>query len=229
MRKTIEVNDDNVLSFEFYDKNIRDIKSNELFGIIVSKFYMNTITPNIDIVNGNIAYNFSVDYEFVSEDIDYPNDIDAISGGEDLPLIMRKLKDNLAQEILSGEKFMLCGSFESIRRNVYNKTGDISEYQNKEEIFKNDNIVLNCTSELSAYDEQGNKTQKNSYIVLDDTFKEFYYDNTLSNKEDVIMALKYIKLKAKEQYYKEYKKCISRIQSVAYTENLLYDLKQKKI
>lgn len=212
--------------------SIQDIKENELFGIMVSKFNMSVIYPDVNFYdNGNISYDFGIDDEFIKMHKNYPEKIGAIVGGEDVPLIMRKLKDNLAQEVLSGEIFIIDGLLNPFKDNngIYNAVNNynIKSFQNNASKFEKSNVILSCVAEkYKPIDVKGEKIEwhEHAYIVVDDYFKYLYSEETLSRKDDIIAALKYIKTIARTKYYEEYKESINAIQSVANTDNLLYDL-----
>lgn len=228
----IMYNDDGFKDVTFYDvASIQDIRENELFGIIVSKFDMSVISPDINFYdNGNISYDFEIDDEFIAMEA-YPEEFGAIIGGEDVPLIMRKLNDNLAQEVLSGEIFVISGLRNQFDDNngIYNAVNNygLETFQKNASKFEKSNVMISCVAEEwapSGVEEEDRTIKENAFIVIDDYFKNLYNDETLSRKDDVIAALRFIKSSAKAKYDEAYKKSVDAIQSVANTDNLLYDL-----
>lgn len=235
--KMIRFNDEGARDVTFYDvTSIQDIKENELFGIIVSKFNMSVIYPDVNFYdNGNISYDFGIDDEFIGMQESYPDEIGAIVGGEDVPLIMRKLNDNLAQEVLSGEIFVIDGLLNAFDDNngIYNAVNNYSleSFQKNASKFEKSNVMLSCVAEEwapSGVKDEDKEYHEHAYIVVDDNFKYIYNEETLSRKDDIIAALKYIKSIARAKYDEEYKKSIAAIQGVANTDNLLYDLEHSK-
>lgn len=232
--KTIKFND-GFKDVTFLDvTSIQDIKENELFGIIASKFNMSVTYPDVEFYNnGNLSYGFTIDNEIISLDNNYPEKIKAIVGGEDVPLIMRKLNDNLAQEILSGEIFIIDGLLNSFDDNskIYNSVNDysIESFQKNASKFEKNNVVLSCVAEKWMPSGEAKEYYEHAYIVVDDSFKYLYGKETLSHKDDIIAALKYIKTIARAKYYEVYKESIDAIQIVANTDKLLYDLEHSTL
>ena len=213
-------NDDSSVEVQAYDVDgITDLPEGEMFGIIASKYDMDVVSPVVEFMDGGVLeYALSTFQDVIPEEIDIDSDV--LSGGEDLPLIFKKIKYNLAQELLTGKTFII-GRNNSVDTEDFDELStDIKWIQQEVETYKDNNVLIYCDAqEVNSQD----KTSSGLFVV-NDGFKALYNDQTLSKKEEVIKALNSIHQQAKAHFDSNYKKCIDVVQGVANTDNLLYDL-----
>jgi len=186
--------------------NIENIKENELFGLIISDYCFSMIVPE---------FHFSKDgcYTF-RMGITRFNNTEKICFDFNVPLIFRKLSGNLVQEMLTGEIFVI-HDFKD-EPDEKEELDKMKVFQGQIERYKNNNVILNdgWYTEVAAY---------NAYFVVDDGFKKLYCDETLARRDEVISALKELSEKGKQRFNQNLNKLIDCCQTIANTENLIYD------
>lgn len=210
--------------FNIYDINdVQQIKENELFGIIPSEIKL--MAPFVSVENNSYCFLVGLDLEDSSY---YSDEIDIING-KDIPLIMRKLSGNLAQEVLSGEVFVLTGNFGKFESPIMSSDSkkDFELFQKNISKFADNNVVLSCTARELAVG--GSKKIDNAFFVIDDAFKYLYNEETLSRKDDIIAALKSLKSMAKAEFDEDFKKVVNTFHSIANTDNFLFDIEHSEI
>lgn len=201
-------------------KNITDLEEGTIFGILVSKYDMDVIYPLIDFVDGNLKYCLSTSLTSFSNPISkkFKIDSDVLNCEYGLPLIFKKLNDNLAEELLSKETFIIS------RGNIYKKDDinnldvGLEKFQKDVEKYSDNNVIIYVKAKEFCSDRD-----VNCFFVVDDRFKYLYSRETLSKREEVIKILKTIKQQSKTYFEDKYKEIVSVGRSIADTENLIYD------
>ena len=197
--------------------NVSQIEEGSLFGLVFSKGDLYCITPSINYNDdGSLGYYLS-DYCDLE---DMGIDVDNESLNEDLPFIFRKMKGNLAQEVLSGEIFVLSGYDLDKRENGLYTSLTPVEFQRVEPQYSNNNVLINCCVIENVTEEQ----IPNGFFQINDDFKSAYGYYTLPNKEKIIEAIKSIKKQSKKYFDDDLAECITKVQNIAETDNFLYDL-----
>ena len=174
-------------------------------------------------ITPDISYNEDGSLEYDLSDVDLQDmgiDVDNESLNEDLPFIFRKMKGNLAQEVLSGEIFVLSGKGEDKRENGLCTSLTPEEFQSVEPQYANNNVLINC----GAIEHATEEFIPNAFFQINDGFKSSYGYHTLPNKEKIIEAIKSIKKQSKKNFDDDLAKCITEVQNIAETDNFLYDL-----
>ena len=214
---------DKTISLCIYDaKSITDIKEGELFGIIASRDNMEIVRPFISICDGVLKKELdacvSLPDDFMDEEFTLPYN-------ECFPLIFKKLKGNIAYELMSGETFALaCDTdIDTYEKDaIYLENGiSFEQYQLGIDNYADSNVIINCSGQDIHCSDKNDKLS--GIYVVDDNFKYFYSVNTLSRKDDVVYDLITAKRHAREIFTKYFtnEKLID--EKLAYADDVIYD------
>ncbi len=224
IEESINFNDGVCKDFRQYKVDgISDLEEGTIFGIIASKFDMAAIYPGFSFADdGNVTYHLNKDYDII-QDYFYEKDeqsekADVIEGGEDRPFIFKKLKGNLAQELLSGEVFILAKNPSKDDYDFDNFELGIENFQQAVEQYKNNNILI-----CSNVERWGGKGSSDGIFVVDDEFKDFYGKMTLQYRDEIAKVLVSLKQYGGKIFTEKYTECVGKAQEVAVVDNFLYD------
>ncbi|MBQ3475274.1 MAG: hypothetical protein IJH20_03810 [Bacilli bacterium] len=219
------LNEDRIFFHSGYDDhdqigNFNDIEENEFIGILVNPKSFGMIIPKV--LEGDLF----MMYEPEDSSRSFPDSINTalkslvVDDSLGIPLIVKKIRDNKVQEILSGEEFLIRTTGPD---SIY---GDIdwTELPEKEISFQNE--VYRTIKDNNAYVDCMCSEHRWGYVKIDDYFKSLYADTTLEKKEDLVTVLKAIKDVSKKKFDEEEKKALDRLHKVAEVDNLLYDEKK---
>jgi hypothetical protein len=198
-----------------YDINsINELEDGTLFGLITNKKCMDFIYPEYKNFNNCIK---SVNQIFADQ-------IDLYSCGKDVPLIFKKIGNNLAQELISGQTFLVASDVEEII-GLPEESKNMEEFQNDINTYSKDNVVLLSLAHL--YNEDGKTSTGDltkAIFAVDDAFKVLYYNESLIAKEVIEESLLSLKEKAKSYFNHQLANIAEYVSAIAYTDNFLYDL-----
>jgi len=202
------MNKNNIMKNYYDSSEIIQPKEGDFFGMIFEDPHgILIIEPNIDInreskVN-SLNYYYSINQELTKKffkETDFP-----------IPFILKKLKGNLAQDILTGIVFHI-----QDKQDFYceNKMLDKNEqFQDKQNLFRENPIVLS--------------PEYVKLSLIDDNFKFVYYNLISDKKNEVIEKLNSLKLSAQQNFDKKITEGVDIAQAVAETDNLIYVYKHK--
>lgn len=183
-------------------------KEGDFFGMLFDEYYgIYTIEPNINIDKKSETNSFEYNYVLNKQLAKNILDIKTFP----LPIILKKLEGNLAQDILTGIVFYILSEEDF---NYKNKIlSESKEFQNKQDLFRKNPLVLSPSyTKLS---------------LIDDNFKFVYYNLISDKKNEVIEKLNSLKLSAQQNFDEKITEGVDIAQAVAETDNLIYVYKQK--
>ena len=225
MKKFNSLMDDSLLNID----SLNDIPEGSLFGIVTDTSDMDIIYPDMDAFEGDFSMQMETESDkFMDSDDDKVNEAKK-SVSDEMLLMVKKLKGNLVQEVLSGEIFAIRGtnkdendfSKENIDLNDLNRFVSIEKFQNS--VSKYSNACIRIESRMISYDPE-TKDQFGVFFAITDEFKKLYSEETLPQRDKIVELLKACKRYAKDIFKDKYKKSIDNAQSIATTENFIYDL-----
>jgi len=133
--------------------------------------------------------------------------------------MVKKLKDDLIQEVLSGEVFAIRGTDKDagwdppINANLFTKNLSIEEFQSR--VSKYSDACIQIESRIDD--------KFDTFLDITDEFKKLYSQESLSQKDEIVKFLKECKKYSKEFFKEKYKECINYAHDIALTENFIYD------
>ena len=200
--------------FNIIDNDIHDIKEGELIGLFIDKSAISGIFPNITIKNhSGIEYNMDIDFDYGS--VKLCNSV----FNDFIPLIFTKTEDNKAQELLSGQIFVLDDET-SLRKNIETKE-NVKSFDTFIKKYKNNNVII---SSYNA-DLETEEDIKYCFCQVDSNFKKIYQEKTIPIKDDVIFELTELKNDAVKKFNYEYNNQMNDIHMYALRENKKLSLK----
>jgi hypothetical protein len=199
-----------------YDiKSINELEDGTLFGLITNKAYVDVIYPEYSCNKGDYNnYIKSID-EDVFSNIGFVSKI--YSSGNDIPLIFKKVGQNLAKELISGETFLIASDSEELIGNP-NYTRDMNKFQEDIDKYSKNNVVL---LNLAKSYIDGTKP---AIFTVNDAFKVLYYDDAYLVKEEILKNLQTLKAHANSYFKNKMDAIIEQTAEVAYIDNFLYDI-----
>lgn len=197
-----------------YDRNLnekKEIKDGELFGVVLRRDDIYTITPQVTLEPGN-----SFRYNLLLEKANALN----VRIGT-LPLILKKISDGIAQDILTNNIFAF-GNWNIVRRSFLDIDGDYEKFEHAiSEIF--DNKLIIDTQDKEDLNEE-------VYYEVDENFAAIYGEFTLRNKQETIDAINSFVAKTKEDYDKKFQDgIVSVLQNIAKQENLILSFEKANV
>ena len=216
VEKKIKIDEDEEERLDQYSiEDITELEDGMLFGTITSKFEMEALLPYFIYDQGQIKCCISNYIDDVCEYYDLGDGI--LSGGEAIPLIFKKVSGNIAQELLSGELFVVSTSIEKID-GINDLEREIKNFQNDVENYSKNNIFILTNGFYEADDEE-----INGIFTVSDMFKSLYSKKTLPKKDELISVLKSIKNQGQVRFNEKLQEYISEVQGIAQTENEIYE------
>lgn len=216
VEKIIKINKDEEEFLEQYNiEDITELKDGMLFGTITSKYEMDTLLPYFEYDQGQIKSCIASYRDVVCEYYDLGDGI--LSDGKSIPLIFKKISGNIAQELLSGELFVVSTSIEKID-GINSIERKIEDFQSDVENYSKNNILIHT----NPFYEADNK-DINGIFAVSDMFKSLYSEKTLPKKDELISVLKSIKNLGQVIFNEELQEYIIEVQGIAQTENEIYE------
>ena len=225
MKKFNSLMDDSLLDID----SLNDLPEGFLFGIVTDTSCMDIIYPDMDAFEGDFSMQMETESDkFMDSDDDKINEAKK-SVSDEMLLMVKKLKGNLVQEVLSGEIFAIRGtnkdesdySEKNYDLNDLNRFVSIEKFQNS--VSKYSNACIRIDSRIIGYDSE-TEDQFCVFFAITDQFKKLYSEETLPQRDKIVELLKECKRYAKDIFKDKYKKSIDNTQSIATTENFIYDL-----
>lgn len=196
--------------------DVSEIEEGTLFGLVFSEDDLYNIAPETDFNDtGDLIYQFD---DLIIEEAGIEVNSSVIS--DNLPFIFKKLNGNLAQELLSGEIFVLSGK----DANGLTAPLTATEFQNALSKYSKYNVLIYC----GATEWRTEKYIPDTFFKITDGFKSLYGYQTLPHKDEIIGAFKSITEQSRKIFAAEFKKCVGDAQSIAETENLIFDVEHVK-
>jgi len=200
------------------EKFEREVETGELFGIFVECKHIYTIYPLIEenLKDLGVRYNVRLlDNSWAGCEV--------LKDIEGIPLILKKISEIYAQEVLTGNVFVI-GNSNQINRKINEIKGDVRNFQSFTDKHENCKIVI------YTEDYKGKYTGTINYqYVVDDKFKALYANCVLKNREKFIATINESVDKARKVYNKKFEKDISDLQDIAISENLVFDFDKQYI
>lgn len=216
VEKKIIIDDEEEYSLDQYNvEDITELEDGTIFGTITSKFEMEALLPYFEYDEGQIKSCITNNCDAVCEDYDLGDGI--LSGGESIPLIFKKVSGNIAQELLSGELFVVSTAIEKID-GINSMKREIENFQNDVEKYSKNNIFI-FTNGFYEHVDKG----INGVFTVSDMFKLLYSKKTLPKKDELISVLKSIKNQGQVRFKEKLQEYISEVQGIAQTENEIYE------
>ena len=198
--------------------SIDDIPEGTLFGIVAHVEETSIVYPYIT-HEGN--FSMIMDNKLITHIYEKINSAKNLVSDEML-LMVKKIKGNLIQEVLSGEVLAFRGtdkdvytfSKENFDTNDIGRNLSIEELQSR--ILKYSDACVEIESRLNdRYD---------AFFEITDEFKNIYSQETLSQRDEIVEFFKECKKYAKEYFKEKYIEFINIEHNIALTENVIYDL-----
>ena len=210
-----------IVELQQYDvESINDIEEGTLFGALVGKNNMAVIYPYQEFVLGELEHGMTAYSLFDNMDLNS----NSFSDYKRVPLIFKKLNDNLAQEILSGKVFAIIANEYEDQKDFNNLEIGFDKFQEYMKRYSdNTNIAIKCT----AMESSQNRTISGIFVV-DDSFKYLYGRDTIPRRDDILDALDNMDIRAKACFIQACEDYVNTTRDIAETENLFYNLKLAK-
>jgi hypothetical protein len=216
VEKKIRIDEEEEYSLDQYNvEDITELEDGTIFGTITSKFEIEALLPFFEYDEGQIKSCITNNCDDVCEYYDLGDGI--LSGGEAIPLIFKKVSGNIAQELLSGELFVVSTSIRKID-GINSLEREIENFQNDVESYSKNNIFILTNGFYEADDKE-----INGIFTVSDMFKSLYSKKTLPKKDELISVLKSIKNQGQVRFKEKLQEYISEVQGIAQTENEIYD------
>ena len=199
-----------------YDRTLnekKEIKDGEWFGVVLRRNDIYTITPQITLEKGN-----SFKYNLIMENANALN----VRLGT-LPLILKKISDGMAEDVLTGNIFSF-GNWNVVRRNLLDIDGDFEKFQCAVSKISDNKLIINTQDQdLEALNEE-------IYYEVDDKFASVYAEFTLANKQETINAINSFVAKTKTDYDKKFQDgIVNTLQSIARKENIILSFEKANV
>lgn len=209
----VEFNDESSRNLEIYNvSDIDELEEGTLFGTITDVYKMHAIYPTCSFDEGQLYYEWEdIDLEFPGSEFD---------NGKKIPLIFKKLDGNRAQELLSGEVFIVTSSFKKMfGPDSWKK--DLSDLKKDFKQYEKENVVIEPLARPTFSDQD-----ITAIFEVNDEFKLFYSEETLKDRDE-IDEIKAVLIYAKEQgcdiYRETLKNFMYIVECVAESDNIIYD------
>lgn len=183
-----------------------ELEEGMLFGTITSIFNIFAIYPAFNYQDGQ----FESCMNYI--DCEFPENDDKV-----IPLIFKKLDGNRAQELLSGEVFVV--TTVSSNLGCFSDNSDRIPENFREDLAKysKENVFITATAE----DIYGHDIK--AIFEVNDEFKSLYSDETLQNKNQIVELLRDAKEQGRTIFEERFQNYISEVHRIAETDNMLYD------
>ena len=212
---------------DYVEGSVQDLKPGTLFGVLVSQESFEFITPDYCFDKGNLLYNASIT-ESIRDFVKEESDNYFKNSKRSVPLILKKLDDNFAQELLSGEILVLAGTQKDRIADDYDldpeRYYDFGSFAKTVDKYVNNSLRINPV----YYSLISRVYRNNSYYVINEVFKKLYGEETIPNKESIAHSIRRMAAKARNKFAAKYSQCIDQARYVALTENFLYDLENNE-
>ncbi len=207
----VEFNDESARELEAYNvSDIDELEEGTLFGTITDVYKMHAIYPICSFDEGQLYYEwYDIDLEFPGSEFD---------NGKKIPLIFKKLDGNRAQELLSGEVFIVTSSFKKMfGPDSWKK--DLSDLKKDFKQYEKENVVIEPLARLSCSDQE----DITAIFEVNDEFKLFYSEETLKDRDEIKALLIYAKEYGCDHYRRTLEEFMYIVQCVAESDNIIYD------
>lgn len=194
-----------------YDiSDITELEEGMLFGTITSRFNIFAIYPTFDYRDGQFESGMNyLECEFPGTEFD---------DGKMIPLIFKKLDGNRAQELLSGEVFVITTLSSNLGCFFDNSDRTLEKFQEDLTKYSKENVLITATAE--EYDD---RSDVKAIFEVNDEFKSLYSDETLQNKNQIIELLRNAREQGRTIFKQEFQNYMGEVHSIAETDNVLYD------
>lgn len=133
-------------------------------------------------------------------------------------MIFKKLDGNRAQELLSGEVFIVTSSFKKMfGPDSWKK--DLSDLKKDFKQYEKENVVIEPLARLSCSDQE----DITAIFEVNDEFKLFYSEETLKDRDEIKALLIYAKEQGCDIYTETLDRFMYTVECVAESDNIIYD------
>lgn len=202
----VTIKKDEIRSLHAELSEIKDVKEGQLFGVILKHNSVFNMRPLIEVLPGDKGVQYNLELE-TNNTLYY--------SFADIPLVLRKMSKNLAQDILTYNVFII-GNICDIKTELAEISGNLEKFQTIINKFSNVRVAIDVTD---SEDEK-----KEVYYEINDVFKSIYGELTLSREKAITEKMAEFIDDADHDYTIRLNTGIEELQNIANTENLIFDL-----